>query len=157
MFCLPKTAWPPTCADTPQIYRLGWCQDYPDANNFDREVFLPGGSANPNTDGKVGGVSWSDDKFNQLVLDAAKETDVKKRVDMYAQAEQILVHDDAVIAPIYWYTRLSVTKPYITRTFSVLGGLEHYEKWDVAAQYTGKYICNSVNFSSWFNFCNVAR
>ena len=120
-------------ADTPQIYRLGWCQDYPDANNFDREVFLPGGSANPNTDGKVGGVSWSDDKFNQLVLDAAKETDVKKRVDMYAQAEQILVHDDAVIAPIYWYTRLSVTKPYITRTFSVLGGLEHYEKWDVAA------------------------
>ena len=90
-------------------------------------------NATPNTDGKVGGVSWSDDKFNQLVLDAAKETDVKKRVDMYAQAEQILVHDDAVIAPIYWYTRLSVTKPYITRTFSVLGGLEHYEKWDVAA------------------------
>ena len=20
--------------DTPQIYRLGWCLDYPDANNF---------------------------------------------------------------------------------------------------------------------------
>ena len=25
---------------TPQIYRLGWCLDYPDANNFDREVFV---------------------------------------------------------------------------------------------------------------------
>ena len=24
--------------DTPQIFRMGWCLDYPDANNFDREV-----------------------------------------------------------------------------------------------------------------------
>src|SRR5690606_2189578 len=32
---------------TPQIWRLGWCQDYPDANNFLREVPTKGGSANP--------------------------------------------------------------------------------------------------------------
>ena len=25
--------------DTPQIFRMGWCLDYPDANNFDRDVF----------------------------------------------------------------------------------------------------------------------
>ncbi|GAB4478349.1 MAG: ABC transporter substrate-binding protein [Anaerolineales bacterium] len=118
-------------ADTPQIWRLGWCQDYPDANNFIREVFYPGGSSNPNTDGSVGGVSWNNDTFNQLVLDAAKETDPEKRVEMYAQAEQILVYEDAVMAPIYWYTRVSVTKPYVQRTFSVLGGLEHIEKWDI--------------------------
>ncbi len=119
-------------ADTPQIWRLGWCQDYPDANNFIREVFYPGGSANPKTDGSVGGVSWSNDTFNQLVLDAAKETDPQKRVEMYAQAEQILVYEDAVMIPIYWYTRVTVTKPYVQRTFSVLGGLEHIEKWDIA-------------------------
>ncbi len=34
-------------ADTPQIYRLGWCLDYADANNFIYEVFALGGSANP--------------------------------------------------------------------------------------------------------------
>jgi oligopeptide transport system substrate-binding protein len=117
--------------DTPQIWRLGWCQDYPDANNFIREVLYPGGSANPNTDGSVGGVSWSNETFNQLVLDAAKETDPAKRVDMYAQAEQILVYEDAVMIPIYWYTRVTTTKPYVVRTFSVLGGLEHIEKWDI--------------------------
>jgi oligopeptide transport system substrate-binding protein len=119
--------------DTPQIYRNGWCQDYPDANNFDREVYLPGGSNNPNTDGSIGGISWSNDQYNTLVADAAKETDPVKRVDMYSQAEEILVHDDAAIAPIYWYTGVATTKPYITRTYSVLGGLQHYEKWDVAA------------------------
>ncbi len=36
-------------ADTPQIYRLGWCLDYADANNFICEVFALGGSANPLT------------------------------------------------------------------------------------------------------------
>jgi oligopeptide transport system substrate-binding protein len=33
--------------DTPQIYRIGWCLDYPDANNFDREVLAVNGSQNP--------------------------------------------------------------------------------------------------------------
>ncbi len=113
---------------TPQIWRLGWCQDYPDANNFTREVFAFGGSSNPS---EGGGVNWKNDKFEELVLAAAKEMDPKKRVELYAQAEQILVYEDAVIAPIYWYTAVACTKPYVKRTFSVLGGLEHIEKWDI--------------------------
>ena len=120
--------------DTPQIWRLGWCQDYPDANNFDREVVVPGGSANPDPEGKVGGFAWKNDKYNELVAQAAKETDPVKRTDLYAQAEQILVYEDAVMIPIYWYTRVTVTKPYVQRTFSVLGGLEHIEKWDITQQ-----------------------
>jgi len=112
---------------TPQIYRLGWCMDYADANNFDREVFAKGGSANP-TEG--GGISWMNDKFEELVKQAAVEQDPAKRVDLYAQAEDILVNTDAAIAPIYWYTRNTVTKPYVQRTFSV-SGHEALEKWDV--------------------------
>ncbi len=47
--------------DTPQIFRLGWCLDYPDANNFDRDVFAVGGNANPAKDGKtVGGINWNE-------------------------------------------------------------------------------------------------
>jgi oligopeptide transport system substrate-binding protein len=38
-----------------------------------------------------------------------------------------------VIAPIYWYTTVSVTKPYVTRTYGV-GGQQAIEKWDIAAQ-----------------------
>jgi oligopeptide transport system substrate-binding protein len=115
---------------TPQIFRMGWCQDYPDANNFDKEAVGFGGSQNP---AEGGGLNWKNDEYQTLINDAAKEMDAAKRVDMYAQAEEILVKTDAALIPIYWYTRVTVTKPYVDRTFSVLGGLEHIEKWDVAA------------------------
>jgi oligopeptide transport system substrate-binding protein len=115
---------------TPQIFRMGWCMDYPDANNWDKDVTAFGGSQNPR---EGGGFNWKNDAFEKLVLDAAKELDPKKRTDMYAQAEDILVNKDAVMAPIYWYTTLALTKPNVTRTFSS-SGHETYEKWDIAQQ-----------------------
>jgi len=119
-------------AETPQIWRLGWCQDYPDANNFIREVFAVGGSGNSAEGGvPTGGVTWKNDAFEQGVLDAAREQDPVKRTQMYADLEKLIVVDDAIMIPIYWYTRVSTTKPYVERTFSVLGGLEHMEKWDI--------------------------
>jgi oligopeptide transport system substrate-binding protein len=118
-------------ANTPQVWRMGWCPDYPDANNYDREVFAPNGSSNPYTDGHPsGGVFWSNQAYVDLLDQAAIETDVVKRVDLYAQAEEILVYTDAVIIPIYWYARNTVTKPYIVRTFGT-GGQEEYAKWDI--------------------------
>jgi len=114
--------------NTPQIFRMGWCQDYPDANNFDKEAVGFGGSGNP---AKGGGLNWKDAKYEALVTQAAMELDPKKRTDLYSQAEQILVVDDAALIPIYWYTSVGMTKPYVTRTFSVLGGLQHIEKWDI--------------------------
>ena len=114
--------------NTPQIYRLGWCKDYADANNFDREVFAKGGSANPS---EGGGINWDNADFEKLVKQAATELDNQKRVDLYAQAEELLVKTDAAIIPIYWYTRNTVTKPYVTRTFASSGGNEAINKWDV--------------------------
>jgi oligopeptide transport system substrate-binding protein len=118
-------------ADTPQIFRLGWCQDYPDENNFIRENFDANASSNPYTDGKPsGGVFYDNPEFFDLLHQAAVEQDPAKRVDMYAQAEETLVYTDAVIIPIYWYTRVTATKPYIERTFSS-AGQEALEKWDI--------------------------
>ncbi len=66
------------------------------------EVVHFGGSQNP-ADGRRSATgrttstkSWS--------REAAVEADPAKRVDMYAQAEEILVKTDAVMIPIYWYT-----------------------------------------------------
>jgi oligopeptide transport system substrate-binding protein len=112
---------------TPQIYRLGWCSDYADANNFIREVFVKGGSANP---AEGGGVNYENPAFEELVVAAAREQDPAKRVELYAQAEELFAKTDAVIAPIYWYTTVDVTKPYVTRTFGV-GGQEAINKWDI--------------------------
>lgn len=94
-------------ADTPQIWRSGWCLDYADANNFIREVFMPSGSYNPvdpATGETMGGINWTDEDFSALLLDAAREMDPAKRVELYAQAEEMLVWDEAAIIPIYWYT-----------------------------------------------------
>jgi oligopeptide transport system substrate-binding protein len=112
---------------TPQIFRMGWCMDYPDANNWDKDVAAVGGSQNPR---EGGGFNWENPAYEQLVADAAVELDPAKRTEMYAQAEEILVVTDAVMAPIYWYTQLDMTKPYVTRTYSA-DGHERFEKWDI--------------------------
>ena len=64
------------------------------------------------------------------LLAAAREQDPVKRVDEYAALEETLNVTDAAIIPIYWYTTVSVTRPYVTRTYSS-GGHQAFEKWDV--------------------------
>jgi oligopeptide transport system substrate-binding protein len=115
---------------TPQIFRMGWCMDYPDANNWDKDVAAFGGSQNPR---EGGGFNWKNDEYETIVAAAAVESDPAKRVEMYAQAEDILVNKDAVMAPLYWYTQLDMTKPYVTRTYSS-DGHERFEKWDITQQ-----------------------
>ncbi len=119
-------------ANTPQMYRSGWNLDYPDANNFDREVVGSGGNDNPidENGNPIGGLNWKNDQYEQLVREAAIEQDPAKRLDLYVQAEKILVWDDAAVLPIYWYTAVSVTKPHVSRTFSNTGA-QHVEKWDI--------------------------
>jgi oligopeptide transport system substrate-binding protein len=115
---------------TPQVYRLGWCVDYPDANNFTREVFAAGGSQNPNSP-DPGGIGWFNQEFEDLVSQAAAERDPAVRVELYAQAEEILVDTDAAIIPIYWYTSVGLTKPYITRSYAVTGHND-FTIWDTS-------------------------
>ncbi len=120
-------------ADAPPVWRMGWCLDYPDANNWTFEVMHVGGSANTDDNGdgvSDGGLMWTNATFEQLLKQAQTETDPAKRQDMYAQAEQILCWEDAAIIPIYFYSRNSVTKPYVNRTFSV-SGHEALEKWSL--------------------------
>ena len=107
----------------PQVWRLGWCLDYPDANNWTREVFAIGGHEEIPT-------SWRNEYFTELCEEAAVEPDLAKRQEMYAEAETILCYEDAAIAPIYWYTRNTVSKPYLHRTFSQHGH-EAFEKWSL--------------------------
>jgi oligopeptide transport system substrate-binding protein len=38
--------------------------------------------------------------------------------------------DDAIMIPIYWYTDLDLTKPYIVRTYGSTGK-QSFEKWDI--------------------------
>ncbi|MEA3408394.1 MAG: peptide ABC transporter substrate-binding protein [Chloroflexota bacterium] len=113
--------------DSPQIWRLGWCADYPDENNWVLEVFHPKKGSNR---AKWDVESPSAKKFMELTEQAAEEPDPAKREELYFEAEKILCADQAIIIPIYYYTRVVCTKPYVNRTYAPLGG-EHWEQWTI--------------------------
>jgi len=108
--------------DANQIFRSGWNADYPDANNWLNETMHTGVAQNY---GK-----FSNPEFDKLVEEAASLLDNDKRAELYAKAEDILVKEDAAIAPLYWYVTKQLTKPNVERTHSIIG-TEFYEKWDI--------------------------
>jgi|LSQX01.2.fsa_nt_gb oligopeptide transport system substrate-binding protein len=115
--------------DAPQIYRNGWCADYPDANNWLLEVFHPTKSQNnPKWDPASPGAQ----AYMKAVEDAAASSDPDERQALYFEAEKILTVDEAIIIPIYYYTSVVCTKPYVERSYAPLGG-EHIDKWKVLA------------------------
>ena len=93
--------------DKPNIFRMGWCADYPDANNWLNEVLNSKSSQNY--------VKFFNPEFDKLVEGAANESDPAKRQEMYKQAEKILIEDETAIAPIYYYTYVRLYKPWITK------------------------------------------
>lgn len=123
-----KSVLSPT--DTPPIFDMGWGADYPDANNFTREVLSFGGASNP---AAGGGLNWKNEEFEKLVVEAAAEQDAQKRTDMYARAEHIASYEDAVIVPLYWRTQVWVTRPNITRTYEKTSP-QHFETWDMTVE-----------------------
>jgi oligopeptide transport system substrate-binding protein len=121
--------------EAPHVYRLGWCADYPDENNWVHEVFNSDAGANrlrrncldPNC-GEAG-----TSEFDEITAAAGRAQDPAERIDLYAQAEEILAVTEAAYAPIYHYTTVAVTKPWLTRNFPPLGSNDFYNwtiDWD---------------------------
>jgi len=108
--------------DAPPVWRLGWCEDYQDPNNFLGDVMY---STSGNND-----TNWANDEFDSLVDQAKVMLDFEARKPLYARAEHILTWEDAAMAPIYYYTNLSMIAPYLDASPSILG-TERYDKWDI--------------------------
>ena len=111
------------------VYRCSWVQDYPDANNFLFDTFSPNG-------GYDTVVRWSQSEsepYNQFMAAinaAAVETDPAKRMDLYAQAEKILVQDQAIVAPLFWYSGPYLVKSYVKKPTEIISYV-YWEKWDI--------------------------
>ena len=73
-----------------QIAMMTWSIDYDDPMAM-MEVFAGGSNMVP--------VFWQNDQYDSLVAQARKEMDEKTRVDLYKQAENILLADDCVVSP----------------------------------------------------------
>jgi oligopeptide transport system substrate-binding protein len=111
--------------DVPHVYRLGWCADYPDENNWVHEVFNTEVGANRARRGCVDSncSEVQPTKFDELTMQAAQESDPEKRKELYREAERILSEEEAAVAFIYHYTRITMTKPWVTVRYEPpLGG-----------------------------------
>ncbi|RHW35039.1 peptide ABC transporter substrate-binding protein [Lysinibacillus yapensis] len=87
-----------------QIGRLGWIADYNDAYTFLEQY---DSAKNGNND-----TGWENAEYTALLHQSNAETDQEKRIELLKQAEGILMSEFPV-APIYYYTNLSVKKDYV--------------------------------------------
>ncbi|MEB2278599.1 peptide ABC transporter substrate-binding protein [Lysinibacillus xylanilyticus] len=84
-----------------QIGRMGWVADYLDPYTF-LEQFDTAKNGNNQT-------GWENAEYKKLLDKAVAEVDEAKRLDYLKQAEAIIMTEFPV-APIYYYTNLSVVK-----------------------------------------------
>lgn len=98
-----------------QVWRMGWCPDYLDANNFL-------GDAIANNGGAYGG--WDNATYDSYLDQAARSQDPDTRKALYKQAEEILVETDAVVLPLYYNASYVATKPILERTYPAGGGFD---------------------------------
>jgi oligopeptide transport system substrate-binding protein len=86
------------------LFDNGWIADYPDPQDF-LDVLFRTGSQN-NTGG------YSNPQLDALLNKAAIEQDPAARLQMYQQAEQIIVQDAAML-PLFFGRSYVLVKPYV--------------------------------------------
>ena len=113
-------------ADVPHIWRLGWCADYSDENNWVYEVFNNQAGANRLRRGCVDDTCTSviPQTFDNITEQARGEPDPVIRKNLYLQAETILAEDEAAYIPLYFYGSLNATRAYLERTYPAVGGFD---------------------------------
>ena len=110
--------------EVPHIWRMGWCADYPDENNWIHEVFNSDEGANrPRIDNA---------DFNALTVAGGEADDPAAREAFYYDAEKMLAEEIVAYAPIYHYTTVQVTHQWLTRNFPPLGAKDFYN-WTLDA------------------------
>ncbi|MFC7371793.1 peptide ABC transporter substrate-binding protein [Fictibacillus iocasae] len=97
----------------------GWGPDYQDPMTF-IDMFI--------TDGAHNQMGYSNKKYDELVTNAKKETDEKKRWEMMLEAEKILFEDQG-ISPMYQRGAAVLQKPYVKERVNHLFGADVSYKW----------------------------
>lgn len=100
--------------EKPNVYRTGWCADYPDSNNWLNELYHSQSGQNF--------ARYSNPEFDALVEEAALESDPARREALYREAEHIFIDQDMPVAPIYHYTYVRLYKPWVEPVINPLGG-----------------------------------
>jgi len=99
-----------------QMITFGWVADYPDPDNFLDFLFLSGSPENA--------TRLSDPRVDALLEEARIESDQTRRLELYRQAEDIII-EDAVILPMRFGVDHYLVKPYV-EGFAPSGGLQEW-------------------------------
>ena len=86
-----------------QVSRAGWTGDYPDPNTF-LDMWTSWSQQNQ--------TGWSKPEYDALIRKAAVTKDPAARLEVFQQAEEILM-DELPIIPIYIYTRVYALHPAV--------------------------------------------
>ncbi|MBI6865803.1 peptide ABC transporter substrate-binding protein [Lysinibacillus fusiformis] len=98
-----------------QAGRLGWTGDFNDAYTF-LEIYDTAANGNNDT-------GWENPEYKKLLDQSNLETDPAKRIELLKQAEAIIM-TDLPVAPIYYYTNLSVVQDNVKNMHAdVLGNI----------------------------------
>ncbi|HMP83073.1 MAG TPA: peptide ABC transporter substrate-binding protein [Verrucomicrobiota bacterium] len=86
-----------------QICRAGWIADYVDPNSF-LDMWVEGGGNNE--------TGWGNPEYDRLIAMASRENDPEKRMELFQQAETILL-DELPVIPVYFYTHVGLRRPEV--------------------------------------------
>jgi oligopeptide transport system substrate-binding protein len=84
---------------------MGWIADYPHPQDFLDVLFRTGAENNF--------ADYSNPAVDAVLDKAALEADSQKSLELYRQAEQMLV-DDAAVLPLWFGQSYVLVKPYVT-------------------------------------------
>jgi oligopeptide transport system substrate-binding protein len=80
------------------LARSSWIGDYDDPNTF-LGMFITNDGNNR--------TGWTNPGYDSLIQQANGETDLKKRGQLFQQAETILIHDQVPVIPLYFYVGIN--------------------------------------------------
>jgi ABC-type oligopeptide transport system substrate-binding subunit/class 3 adenylate cyclase len=105
--CWREVAWPTLVKQIdespPDVFLMSWTADYPDADNFLRTAIWPTETG------------WCNERFESLVKEARRIPDQDKRIDIYREAEGILMQEVPIMPLIYGRNHYLI-KPWISAT-----------------------------------------
>ena len=87
-----------------QVARSGWGADYNDPMTY-IDMWTSNGGNND--------TGFKNEEYDKLVKDAYATSDNAKRMELMSKAEKILVEENQVVMPIYYYSSVSLVKPWV--------------------------------------------
>lgn len=105
-----------------QVFSLAWSPDYPDPHTFIDVLFR--------SDSQINQTQYANAEVDALLEEATTEQDPARRIQLYQQAEQIIVNEAAWV-PMWWGSSGKIlVKPWIKDfNISPLGGYFLKDVW----------------------------